>query len=378
MTRIHLYSAAAAIAVASAALAASPLANVVIAVHKATQKTLNGYSFSVPAGELSAVPTVLVMGPDKVRYSQLALSKFPLRFNMRATQQCPGIEWAQSRVPYIYIGDKRWPQDAGVKPLVQPEGHEYQASLSVLRNTIEFKPELDAVGRCNQVIDSHSVQGRPPADLLKEGFWIRVEGMVRARITPGCEYVPPKEVGFHEYPTSPQYERWLPVWINCMPTGYKETHRLPPEPHRVKPEGHRLAGLIRLVDLAAVNSPLKHVCPATVVFRGKVQSNRAIKGSYRLVGSDGYASPAYPFSLPDNGERSVSWQRRVDVPAASGGMAAPGAGSWPRKVSGWLQLEVSVAEPEAETRRSERADYKVECQAPANPQRTIGSPGGGA
>ena len=78
-----------------------------------------------------------------------------------------------------------------------------------------------------------------PADLLKEGFWIRVDGMVRARITPGCEYVPPKEVGFHEYPTSPQYERWLPVWINCMPTGYKETHRLPPEPHPHLPRARR-------------------------------------------------------------------------------------------------------------------------------------------
>jgi hypothetical protein len=139
----------------------------------------------------------------------------------------------------------------------------------------------------------------------------------------------------------------------------------------VKPEAHRLAGLIRRVELGAVNSPLKHVCPATVVFRGKFQSNRAVKGSYRLVGSGGYASPTYPFSLPDDGERSVSWQRRVEVPATTGGLASPGAGSWPRKVAGWLQLEVMVDEPSAETRRSGRADYEVNCQKPPSPQGTI-------
>jgi hypothetical protein len=376
MKRHHsFFTAATTLAVATAAIAASPVGELVLAPHKATQKTLNGYSFDVPAGEFASVPTLLVMGPDKVRYSQLALGQFPMRFNIRATQECPGIDWVQNRVPYIYIGDRRWPGESDSKPILGPEGTVYSAEMKVNRDSIEFKPELDPVGRCNSVISRHSDQGQPPAELLKQGFWIRVDGMAHARVAPGCEYNPPKEVGFHEYPTAGQRHVWLPVWINCMPTGYVETHRLPPEPHRTKPEAHRLAGIFRSIELGAVNSPLKHRCPATVVFRGKFQANRAVSGTYRLIGSDGYASPAYPFSLADGAERSVSWQRRVELPPAAGGFTAGDAATWPRRVAGWLQLEVSPSGPDAELRRSERADYEVHCTKPPSPSDTVKSPG---
>ncbi|HXG81916.1 MAG TPA: hypothetical protein VNJ05_08960, partial [Sphingomicrobium sp.] len=113
------------------------------------------------------------------------------------------------------------------------------------------------------------------------------------------------------------------------------------------------------------------VCPATVVFRGRIRSNASVSGTYRLVGSGGYASPAYPFSLASNGERSIASQRRVELPAGSGGLAAPGGGTWPRIVRGWLQLEVALTHPDARVLRSPQADYEVRCLKPPSPGGTL-------
>lgn len=371
MSRHALYLSAASLVVVATAALAAPFTTIRLAAFKATQQALNGFVFDKPAGGENAVPTLFVFSSDKVSYSHLGAGQIKSTFNVRVVQQCAGDNWKQYRVPNVYVGDQHWPTPGAAKPILLDEGAEYSATLKVAPNSMELNPQLDAVKRCNAVVAAHTVQGKPPADLLQKGFWIKADGAVRSRVWPGCVDPSEKKVGFSEDIYAGSEVFWLPVWINCLPTGYKETHRLPPEPHRVKPEAHRVAGLIRLVDLRAVNSPLKHRCPATVVFRGKFQANRAVKGSYRLVGSDGYASPAYPFSLPDNGERSVSWQRRVEVPAATGGLASPGAGTWPRKVSGWLRLEVTADEPAAETRRSERADYDVHCERPANPQGTV-------
>jgi hypothetical protein len=365
-----LYLSAAFLAVVATAALAAPFSSIWLATVKTTREVLNLYASDKPAGGENAVPTVFVFSTDKLSYSHVGAGQVPTTFNVRFRQVCAGGGWKQVRLPNVYIGDQQWPQAGDGKPILQVDGSLYQATLKVASGKLELNPNLDPVKRCNAVVAAHTFGGKPPAELLQNGFWIRTEEGVRAKLSPGC-VKPNKCVGFCEDFYAGTELFWLPVWINCLPTGYKETHRLPPEPHRTKPEGHRLAGVIRLVDLRAVNSPLKHRCPATVVFRGKFQANRAAQGSYRLVGSDGYASPAYPFGLPDDGERSVSWQRRVEVPAAAGGLAAPGAGSWPRKVTGWLQLEVTVAQPEAETRRSERATYEVHCEKPASPQGTI-------
>lgn len=377
MSRNHLYSAAAAAALAAAALAASPkFASLGIGTVKATQKTLDGYAFEVPAGAENEVPTIHVWSDNKVSYGRAEQGKIPLRFNVRVSQQCTG-DYEQYQLPLVDVGGQFWPGAGAGKPILQDEGHVYPAVLEVLLDKVQFAPGFSrdhAIQQCNLVVAGHAAGGKLPADLLSQGFWIRADGAVRASVKPGCVDRCDR-IGFCEDFYAGGEPTTLPVWIHCMPTGYSEAaHRLPPEPHRTKPEGQRLPGTFRSIDLAAVNSPLRHECPATVVFRGKFQSNKAVKGSYRLVGSDGYESPSYPFSLADGGERSVSWQRRVELPAAAGGgLAAPGGGSWPRKVEGWLQLEIDPDEAGEDTRRSERAAYQVFCEKPSDPQSTLRS-----
>jgi len=359
----HLITAACVAALASAALASHPkFSSLGSAVIKATQRSRDGYAFDVPTGGENAVPTILVWSDNTVSYSRAEQGKVPLRFNVRAAQTCTGNEWSQYQLPYVSIGDQHWPGPAAGKPILQQEGHVYPVSLAVPLDRVEFAPgfsRAQAVQQCNLVVAGHARDGKLPANLLKEGFWVRADGAVRASVKPGCVDRCDR-IGFCEDAYAGAEPTTLPVWIHCMPTGYVATHRLPPEPHRTKPEGHRLPGTFRSVELEAVNSPLRHSCPATVVFRGRFVVNRAVKGSYRLVGSGGYASPEYPFSLADGGERSVSWQRRVELPSPTGGgLAAAGGGSWPKRAAGWLQLEVSAGDAAEQPRRSPRADYEV-------------------
>lgn len=368
----YLIAAASVAALATAALASHPkFSSIGAAVVKATQRTVDGYTFDVPSGGENAVPTILVWSDNKVSYSRAQQGKMPLRFNVETAQVCLGSEWDQYRLPHVYIGDQHWPGPADGKPILQQEGHVYPVHLDVQLDKVEFAPgfsRAQAVQQCNLVIAGHARDGKLPAGLLKEGFWVKADGAVRASVAPGCVDRCDR-IGFCEDLYAGGEPATLPVWVHCMPTGYVESHRLPPEPHRTKPEPQRLAGTLRSVDLEAVNSPLKRTCPATVVFRGKFVVNRAVKGSYRLVGSDGYSSPEYPFSLADGGERSVSWQRRVELPApAGGGLAAAGGGSWPKRATGWLQLEVMPSDPGESVRRSARAEYEVLCE---NPQGTL-------
>lgn len=375
-TQCFQLTVAAAALAATAAIASHPkFSSIGPAFVKATQRTLNGYTFDVPAGAETAVPTIFVWSDNKVSYGRAEQGKIPLRFNIRASQVCLGSDWDQYQLPHIYIGDQQWPGAAAAKPILQQEGHTYPASLAVQLDKVEFAPGFSrhqAIQQCNLVVAGHAKDGKLPADLLKEGFWIKADGAVKVRVTPGCVDRCDR-IGFCEDNYAGGEPTTLPVWVRCMPTGYVETHRLPPEPHRTRPEPQRLAGTVRSVDLEAVNSPLKRTCPATVVFRGKFVVNRAVKGSYRLVGSGGYSSPQYPFSLADGGERSVSWQRRVEVPAGTaGGLAAAGGGSWPKRATGWLQLEVMPSDPGESTRRSARAEYEVLCENPQGTLRTRG------
>lgn len=329
--RRHLF-ATAAVVVATAAMAA-PFGMIRLATVKVTREVFNSYASDKPVGGENAVPTVHVFSSDKLSYSHVGAGNIKSTFNLEFRQVCAGGGWKQYRLPHVYIGDQQWPGAGDGKPILQPDTALYKATLNVAGNQLELNPNLDPVKQCNSVVTAHTFDGKPPAELLKNGFWIRTEEGVKARISPGC-VKPTKCVGFCEDQYAGSETIWLPVWINCLPTGYVEMHRVPPEPHRTKPEAQRLPGTFRSIDLAAVNSPLKHVCPATVVFRGKVVANRAIKGRYRFVGSDGYATSDFPFSLPDNGEQSVSRQRRIELPAGPGGIASPGGGAWPRTVNG--------------------------------------------
>lgn len=364
MSRHNLYLATAAVALAATAALAAPFGSIWLATVKTSREVLNFYASDRPVGGENAVPTVFVFSSDKVSYSHVGAGSIKTTLNLRFRQVCAGDGWKPYRLPSVYIGDQQWPQAGDAKPILQDDGFVYQATLKVASGKLELNPNLDPVKRCNAVVAAHSFGGKPPAELLKNGFWIKTEEGVRARLSPGC-VKPNKCVGFCEDFYAGSEIFWLPVWTLCTPTGYKDTHRLPPEPHRTKPEPHRLPGTFRSIDLDAVNSPLKHACPTTVVFRGKFVANRAVKGSYRLIGSGDYASPSYPFSLADGGERSVSWQRRVEIPSPTGGgLAATGGGAWPKRVTGWLQLELSTDDATSETRRSPRADYEVLCENP--------------
>lgn len=374
MRRRHCLWGAALAVVASAAIAA-PFGSIWLATIKSTRTVFDLYEFDKPVGGENAVPTISVFSSDKISYSHVGAGQINATLNLRFRHVCSGGGWKQYRLPHVYVGDQQWPAAGDGKPILQEDGALYEATLKVASNQIELRPDLDPVKQCNSVVIAHTFDGKPPAELLKNGFWIRTEEGLKARLSPGC-VKPTKCVGFCEDQYAGSEIFWLPVWINCLPTGYVETHRLPPEPHRTKPEGHRLPGTFRSIDLEAVNSPLKHVCPATVVFRGKFQSNRAVKGNYRFVGSDGYSSPSYPFSLAENGEQSVSRQRRVELAPAAGGLAAPGGGSWPRIVNGWLQLEVTEDGTEARAHLSPRAAYRVDCLKPADPDNMLKQPGG--
>lgn len=365
MIRHRYLAAASLVAVATAAIAA-PFGMIRLGTVKVTREVFNLYPSDKPVGGENAVPTLFVFSSDKSSYSHVGAQQIKTTLNLEFRQVCAGGGWKQYRIPHVYVGDQQWPQ-AGSKPILKPDTSLYQATLKVASGQLELNPNLDPVKRCNAVVTAHTFGGRLPAELLKNGFWIRTEGGIRARISPGCEK-PTKCIGFCEDQYAGQETVWLPVWINCLPTGYIETHRLAPEPHRTKPEGHRLPGTFRSIALVAVNSPLKHVCPATVVFRGKLQANSAVKGSYRFLGSDGYVTPAFAFSLPANGEQAVSRQRRVELPAGQGGLAAPGSGAWPRTVNGWVQLEVTEDGPAGRTHRSPRAEYRVDCLKPPSAQ----------
>jgi len=357
------FAAASLVGIATAALA-YPVTNLRDAIAKATKRTLNGYTFDEPVGGSAAVPTVFVFSDDKVSYSRIGYNDKRLHFAVRATQQCEGDKWSQSGVPRIQIGDRFWPSGGG-KPILKPEGAEYQVALDVLREQLSLPANLSAVQRCNQVVTDYTLQGKLPGALLQQGFWIKVDNMATARITPGCDYHPSKKGIFDEPPQIAQSsEAKLPVWLRCMPTGYVVTKGPPTRPGRPASDFPP----IKSVDLGAVNSPLNHTCPATVIFKGRFEAGRAIKGSYRLTGSDGYSTPTYPFELAGGAARSISWQRRVELPNTMGSMTMGGAPAWPRPVNGWLQLEVTPDVPNAEVHRSARANYRVNCLKPPSAQ----------
>lgn len=366
MLRNRYLCSAALVGVATAAIASS-IATLQLNEPKTTARNLDGYSFQEPVGGADAVPTIFVVSDNKTSYSRVGFNDKRLRFNIRYSRDCTG-NYTAFAPPHVIIGDQIWPKDDSWKQHgIPPEGIVHATAINVLRENLKLDAKADPVRRCNTVVTDYTLQGKLPAKLLSQGFWVRVDNVAPARLNPQC--------AVKNGPIASIREFILPVWINCMPTGYTAGHRLPPEPHRTKPEAHRLPGVFRSIDLAAVNSPLKHLCPATVVFKGKFQANRAVKGKYRLIGSGGYSSPSYPFSLAENGERSVSWQRRVELPAATGGLASPGAGTWPRSVTGWLQLEVTASEASAQPQRSGQAAYRVDCLKPPSPGDTLRSGG---
>jgi hypothetical protein len=364
MHRYAKYLAAASLVGIATAALAYPLVSLREAIAKITQRTLNGYSFGEPEGGSAAVPTVFIFSDDKVSYSRIGFNDKRLHFPVRVTQQCEGDKWSQERVPRIEIGDRLWPSGGG-KPIIRPEGAEYQVALDVLREQLDLPSALSAVQRCNQVVTDYTLQGKLPGGLLQQGFWIKVDNMATVTVTPGCDYHPSKKGLFDEPPQLAQSSSFkVPVWLRCMPTGYVVTKGVPPRPGKPVSD----YDIIKNVELSAVNSPLRHTCPATVIFKGRFQAGLARKGRYRLVGSDGYASPTYPFDLAVSAIRSVSWQRRVELPNTMGSMTMGGAPVWPKPVNGWLQLEVMPDVPNAETHRSARANYRVDCLKPPSAQ----------
>ncbi|HXG82247.1 MAG TPA: hypothetical protein VNJ05_10650, partial [Sphingomicrobium sp.] len=242
------------LAAASTAALAATFGMLRLAPVKTTREVLNLFASDKPVGGENAVPTVFVFSndSDRSRYSHVGAQQIKTSLNLEFRQVCAGGGWKQYRIPHVHVGDQQWPSAGDGKPIVQPDGALYKATLTVASGKLELNPDLDPVKRCNAVIAAHTVNGKLPADLLGKGFWVRSEDGLKARIAPGC-VKPAKCVGFCEDQYAGRETKWLPVWINCQPTGYVTTHRLPPEPHRTKPEAQRLAGALRDVSLAAVN-----------------------------------------------------------------------------------------------------------------------------
>lgn len=361
MTKKSRYLATAALLVVATAAIAAPTMLLNDGLAKVTAVTRNGFSFSEPAGGSAEVPTVFVFSDNKVGYSRIGYNDKRLHFDLRATQACGGGKWSEEGAPTVKIGDQSWPNPVHGKPLKIGDNG-WRPILDVLRENIDFDAKLRAVERCNQVITDYTSQGELPAGLLQKGFWIKVEASIPATMTAGCKYHPSKKGIFDEPPQlAPSRDFMLSTWVRCMPTGYVVTQGVPSKPGKHIPEP------FADINLHATNSGLSRVCPATIVFKGSFKANRALKGNYRLIGSDGYESPSYPFNLSGGFGKAVSWQRRVEVPSTMGSLTTGGGGSWPRTVEGWLQLEVLADENNAKPHRSPRAAYRVFCQNPATP-----------
>jgi hypothetical protein len=343
----------------------------------AEAQRINGYAFQQPVGGSDVAPTIFVFSDNRTRYSRIGYRDKSANFRLRATFECMG-DWSHEGMgnPEIRVGRSTSYRSAsrggGGKP-IYAEGAPFYAVATVPLDDLQLPADLNPVHRCNSVVEDYSLQGKPPGGLLQKGFWIKVDNAVPASITPACRRRERQRPVFGNPPqvSAPGFETRLAVYIRCMPTGYVQTKGPPPRPGR--PLSEYLS--IKAVDLTAVNSPLRHGCPATVIFKGMFDAGRAIKGNYRLIGSDGYASSAYPFSLAAGATKSVSWQRRVELPSTIGGLTAGGSSSWPRPVTGWLQLVVNVDEANAEPRRSPRAVYRVDCLKPPSPQGTLKSNG---
>jgi len=319
-------------------------------------KTVNGYSYEEPVGGADVVPTIFVFSDDKLRYSRVGYRDKPVNFRLRATFECMGA-WSHEGMgnPSIQVGRSTKYRSAdrggGGKP-IYAEGAPFNVIVSVPADDLRTPANLNPVHRCNAVIEDYTSQGKPPGALLQNGFWIKVDNAVPASITPACTLTERERRRLFGNPpklSAPGWEGRLPVYLRCMPTGYVQTKGPPPREGRPASES-RAATL----ELHATNSPLRHTCPATVVFQGKIHAHRFLKGTYRLVGSGNYASSSYPFDLAAGAERSISWQRRVDLPTLHQG--------WPRRASGWLQLEITTNETNPQTQRSARALYDVSCE----------------
>jgi hypothetical protein len=319
----------------------------------------NGYRFEAPISSDTA-PTIFVFSDDKLRYSRIGYHDKKLHFRVTATQECLGDRWTQSGVPIIRIGKGGWPSSGGGKPIPQPEAVPYKLAIDVPLEDLRLPAGFDPVKRCNTVIQDYTLSGKRPGALLQQGYWIKVDGVVPASLSPSCAYHEKRRVGFGSPPQLPPgVDTKFPVFLRCMPTGYVETRGVPPRP------GKPLSDYpsIKSISLTAVNSPVTHSCPATVIFKGQFEAGRAIKGRYRFVGSDNYTSAAYPYALAAGAKKSVTWQRRIELPNTTGNMTMGGGTSWPRRVTGWLMLDVMVDEPNAQSHRS-RVGYEVRCQKP--------------
>jgi len=322
-----------------------------------TSELHNGYHFEAPVGGSEAAPTIFVFSDDKVSYSRIGYHDKKLHFKVRATQECLGDRWTQSGPPSIRVGKGGWPSGGG-KPITNPEAVPYNLKIDVPLEDLRLPANFDPVRRCNTVVQDYTLSGKKPGALLSQGFWIRVNDVVPASLSAACTYHEGRKKVFGDPPQLPPgVDTKFPVWLRCMPTGYVETKGPPPRPGKPLSEYPS----IKSVDLAAVNSPLSHTCPANVIFKGKFETGRAIKGRYRFLGSDGYTSPTYPYALAAGATKSVTWQRRIELPNTMGTMTMGGAASWPRSVTGWLMLEVMADEPNAQPHRS-RVGYEVRCQ----------------
>jgi len=198
-----------------------------------TSQFKNGYRYDEPVGGSSAAPTVFVFSDNKLSYSRVGYHDKPLRFKVHATQECLGDRWEQTGVPSIRIGRHVWPSGGG-KPIVKPEAVPYDLMIEVPLEEARLPANLDAVRRCNTVLQDYTLSGKKPGALLSTGFWIRVNDMVPASLSASCKYREKKRDGVFADPPQlpPGVDTKFPVFLRCMPTGYVQTKAAPPRKGR--------------------------------------------------------------------------------------------------------------------------------------------------
>lgn len=191
----------------------------------------NGYRFEAPTSS-EVAPTIFVFSDNKLSYSRVGYHDKKLHFKVRVTQECLGDRWTQSGPPHVRVGQGGWPSGGG-KPITKPEAVPYDLSISVPLEQLQLPRGFDPVKRCNTVIQDYTLSGKRPGALLQQGFWIRVNDMVPASLTPGCTYHEKKKGLFDEPPKLAQsVDARFPVFLRCMPTGYVQTKAPPPRSGR--------------------------------------------------------------------------------------------------------------------------------------------------
>ncbi|MEO8436786.1 MAG: hypothetical protein ABI596_17950, partial [Pyrinomonadaceae bacterium] len=251
-------------------------------------------------------------------------------------------------------------------------------------------PRVSPVATCNAEVKRRVDAGQSLGAILQKGFTVFVDNAYDVYLGVGCE----KNVHLTFYELPHYYaSATLPATIDCRPTGYVPPDPNAPQPRtetRTKPGGRPGKPLssrvpvpqrlppppppLTLVAVAAIPAETTgRVCPLYVNFKGKIQPNPDSKYTtfntkYRFVGDHGYQTDWIFVAVSRTEPRIVNGRRFIQAPPNNPGgtLLAPGEKPKIPLYRGWMELEVMLPDG---TKRSERADFSVDCNvAPPRPR----------